>query len=157
MKQIFFCTLVNRCKLIFNTNILERIYNVLERLKMANTLNLKHFKIEEFDSPDEAGSGAKMDKKFLEKLDYARGNAGIPFKINSGYRSVNYNDNVLGARVGSSHKKGLAADISCIGSRDRALIIKSLLEVGINRIGIGKSFVHCDVDKSKDADVFWLY
>lgn len=124
---------------------------------MANTLNLKHFKIEEFASPDEAGSGAKMDKKFLEKLDYARGNAGIPFKINSGYRSENYNDNVLGARVGSSHKKGLAADISCIGSRDRALIIKSLLDVGINRIGIGKSFVHCDVDKSKDADVFWLY
>lgn len=124
---------------------------------MAHTLNLKYFSIDEFDSPDEVGSGVKMDKKFLEKLDYARGNAGIPFVINSGYRSEYYNDNVLGARVGSSHKKGLAVDISCIGSRDRAIIIKALLDVGINRIGIGKSFVHCDVDKSKDDNVFWLY
>ena len=97
-----------------------------------------------------------MDKDFLEKLDYARGNAGIPFKITSGYRSGAWNQRV-GGRVGSSHLKGLAADIACVGSRDRYIIVKALMDVGINRIGIGKTFVHCDVDKSKDANVIFLY
>tara|TARA_A100001201_G_C4020953_1_gene180570 strand:+ start:381 stop:758 length:378 start_codon:yes stop_codon:yes gene_type:complete len=124
---------------------------------MSKTFNLKYFKISEFDSPDEPGSGDKMDKNFLEKLDYARGIAGIPFTINSGYRTENYNNNVLGARVGSSHCKGLAADIRAIGSRDRSLIIQALISVGINRIGIANTFIHCDVDKDKDQDVIWLY
>jgi len=123
---------------------------------IADNLDLKYFKLSEFDSPDEPNSGSKMDKKFLEKLDYARHNAGIPFKINSGYRTKAWNSKV-GGRVGSSHIKGLAADIAYNGSRDRYIIVKSLMEVGITRIGIGKSFVHCDVDKQKDQEVIWLY
>ena len=123
---------------------------------MAKTTNLKYFKLSEFDSPDEPNSGSKMDKKFLEKLDYARHNAGIPFKINSGYRTKAWNSKV-GGRVGSSHINGLAADIGYNGSRDRYIIVKSLMEVGITRIGIGKSFIHCDVDKQKDQEVIWLY
>jgi|TARA_R100000081_G_C4813523_1_gene173000 hypothetical protein len=119
-------------------------------------LDFKYFNIKEFDSPDVIGSGNKMNKKFIEKLDYARGNAGVPFKINSGYRTEEWNKKV-GGRVGSSHTKGLAADIQAIGSRDRGLIVKSLLDVGINRIGIAKTFIHCDVDKDKDQDVIWLY
>jgi zinc D-Ala-D-Ala carboxypeptidase len=121
-----------------------------------HNLDLKYFTLSEFDSPDETGSGSKMDKKFLEKLDYARGNAGVPFKINSGYRTKSWNLKV-GGRVGSSHQYGIACDIHCNGSRDRALIIKALMEVGITRIGIAKTFVHCDVDKKKSQDVFWLY
>ncbi|QDP57160.1 MAG: putative peptidase M15 [Prokaryotic dsDNA virus sp.] len=121
-------------------------------------MDLKYFKLSEFDSPDEPNSGSKMDKKFLEKLDYARHNAGIPFKINSGYRTKAWNSKV-GGRVGSSHTGdvGRAADIAYNGSRDRYIIVKSLMEVGITRIGIGKSFIHCDVDKQKDQDVIWLY
>ncbi len=125
---------------------------------IADNLDLKYFKLSEFDSPDEPNSGSKMDKKFLEKLDYARHNAGIPFKINSGYRTKAWNSKV-GGRVGSSHTGdvGRAADIAYNGSRDRYIIVKSLMEVGITRIGIGKSFVHCDVDKQKDQEVIWLY
>ena len=140
--------------------------NLCKFLKMAleyiqstqsKSLDLKYFTLKEFDSPDEPGSGSKMDKKFLEKLDYARLNAGVPFKINSGYRSKHWNNKVLKARIGSSHLKGLAADIHCVNSRERSLIVKSLLDVGINRIGIAKTFIHCDVDKQKDQDVIWLY
>ena len=143
--------------------LLKFVKNLLRKLKVVKSTNhtiskldLKYFSPSEFDSPDEHGSGSKMDKKFLEKLDYARGNAGIPFKINSGYRTKEWNLHI-GGRVGSSHQYGLAADIQCKGSRDRALIIKALMEVGINRIGIGRTFIHCDVDKKKDQDVFWLY
>ncbi len=139
------------------------MYKKLKALKCGctqnqetNFLDLKYFTLSEFASPDEIASGSKMDKDFLEKLDYARGNAGIPFKITSGYRSEAWNQRV-GGRVGSSHLKGLAADIACIGSRDRYIIVKALMDVGINRIGIGKTFIHCDVDKNKDANVIWLY
>ena len=89
---------------------------------MPKTLNLKYFKIKEFASPDDPKSGSKMNAKFLEKLDYARGNAGCKFVVNSGFRTIEWNKKV-GGRVGSSHTKGLAADIRAIGSRDRGLIV----------------------------------
>ena len=37
------------------------------------------------------------------------------------------------------------------------VILNALISVGINRIGIGKSFIHCDIDNLKDQDVIWLY
>ena len=134
----------------------------LKGLKFINytisNLDFKYFKLSEFDSPDEPGSGSKMNYTFLEKLDYARGNAGVSFKITSGYRTEAWNTKV-GGRVGSSHLKGLAADIAFNGSRECFLIVKSLLDVGIKRIGISKTgrFIHCDVDNIKDGDVLWLY
>ena len=138
----------------------ENLYTKLKGLKFTNyttyNLDLKYFKVSEFDSPDEPGSGYKMDKQFLMKLDYARGIAGIPFKITSGFRTKARNQLVSG-RVGSSHLKGLAVDIAYYGSRERYLILQSLMQVGITRFGIGKGFIHCDVDKSKDPDVIWLY
>jgi uncharacterized protein YcbK (DUF882 family) len=119
-------------------------------------LDLKYFKLSEFDSPDEVGSGKKMNSKFLEKLDYARHNAQIPFKINSGYRTQEWNMK-CGGVFSSSHKKGLAVDIGYKGSRERYIIVNSLMSVGINRLGVGKTFIHADVDKEKDSDVIWLY
>ena len=137
--------------------------NLLGKLKVlkytkptSSSLDLKYFKLTEFDSPDEVGSGYRMDKDFLYRLDTARGISGIPFKINSGYRTENHNT-IVGGRVGSSHKKGLAVDIGYYGSRERYLIINALMQVGITRFGIAKTFIHCDVDKSKDNDVIWLY
>ena len=136
------------------------MYKRLGALKFIKSttynLDLKYFTLSEFDSPDEVGSGNKMDSKFLEKLDYARHNAGIPFKINSGYRTETHNA-LVGGRIGSSHLKGLAVDIAYNGSHERYIILNALMSVGITRLGIGKSFVHCDLDNSKDQDVIWLY
>ena len=122
----------------------------------THNLDLTYFKLSEFDSPDEVGSGYRMDTDFLRRLDTARGIAGIPFKINSGYRTAAHNT-LVGGRVGSSHKKGLAVDIGYKGSRERYIILKALMEVGITRYGIAKTFIHCDVDKNKDEEVIWLY
>ena len=136
------------------------LFTKLKGLKFTNyttsNLELKYFKLSEFDCPCCEGSGQKMDKKFLEKLDYARHNAGIPFKINSAYRCEARNS-LVGGRVGSSHKKFLAVDIAYNGSRQRYIILNALMNVGITRLGIGKSFIHCDLDNSKDQDVIWLY
>jgi len=120
---------------------------------------LEYFDISEFDSPDEVGSGERMDKVFIHLLDKARKKAGIPFKITSGYRTKEHNLKV-GGRIGSSHCTGYAVDIYLPrGSRDRYLIINSLLEVGFNRLGIDfkRNFVHVDVDRMKDENVIWTY
>ena len=120
-----------------------------------------HFKLEEFDSPDFIGSGELMNKAFLNLLDRARDAAGISFVISSGFRTLEH-QNELKAKgypvsKSSSHLKGLAADISCTDSASRLIIIESLLYVGFRRIGIGKTFVHVDLDKDKTQDVIWVY
>ena len=97
-----------------------------------------------------------MDEVFLEMLDKARHLAGIPFHINSGYRSPDHNRKV-GGKKDSAHLKGLAADIHCVDSRSRAYILGGLIDAGFNRIGIASTFIHVDDDPSKDADVVWLY
>ena len=137
-------------------SLLKKLKGLKYTQPIPSDLELKYFKLSEFDSPDEVGSGYRMDKDFLYRLDTARGISGIPFKINSGYRTENHNT-IVGGRVGSSHKKGLAVDIGYYGSRERYLIINALMQVGITRFGIAKTFIHCDVDKSKDNDVIWLY
>ena len=122
---------------------------------------LKYFNFEEFDCPTLEGSGlptsdgGKMNLDFLHKLDEARELAGVPFKITSGYRSPQHNSDV-GGRVGSSHLKGLAVDISCDNSGHRQKILTALIKVGFKRIGIAKSFKHTDLDNEK-PNATWLY
>ena len=124
-------------------------------------MTLKNFKLEEFDSPDFKGSGKNMDAGFMQLLDRARTEAGIPFKINSGYRTESHNAKVGGkpktsSSKGSSHMYGLAADIGCTDSVTRQKIITALVKVGFTRAGIAQSFVHVDLDKDK-PNAIWLY
>ena len=122
---------------------------------------LKYFNFEEFDCLTLEGSGlpttdgGKMNLDFLHKLDEARELAGVPFKITSGYRSPQHNLDV-GGRVGSSHIKGIAVDIACVNSHERQKILTALIQVGFKRIGIGKSFLHTDLDPDK-PNAIWLY
>ena len=123
---------------------------------------MKYFDYEEFDSPDEIGSGlpttdgGKMNVNFLHKLHEARAISGVPYKITSGYRTPKHNAKV-GGRVGSSHLKGVAVDIKCNNSSDRARILKGLFLVGLGRrIGIATQFIHVDADYDKPSAI-WLY
>jgi zinc D-Ala-D-Ala carboxypeptidase len=128
-------------------------------MKMSD---FKYFKYSEFDSPDKPGSGEKnMSKNFIELLDEAREFAGIPFKINSGFRSKEHNESLRArgfkAVKNSAHLKGLAADIRTKTSAERFKVVDALLYVGMTRIGIGKGFVHCDIDKTKTPELIWHY
>jgi zinc D-Ala-D-Ala carboxypeptidase len=122
---------------------------------------IKFFTLGEFDSPDKIGSGENMNLDFVRKLDEARELAGVPFKINSGFRTKEHNVYLekKGYHVAknSSHLKGLAADISTKDSKTRFLIVDSLIKVGFTRIGIGKTFVHVDSDVTKSQSVLWMY
>ena len=125
-------------------------------VKISVKMKLKHFKYEEFASPDLPDSGYLMDSTFVGMLDNARESSSVPFKINSAYRSEKHNQRV-GGKKNSSHLVGKAADISCTDSRSRWIIISALQKAGFNRIGIAKSFIHVDSDKDKAADVIWTY
>lgn len=122
---------------------------------------LKYFSYSEFDSPLEKGSGQKMQLEFLEKLDKARELAGIPFKITSGFRVPADIDRLKkkGYKVAkhSPHLGGWAADIATLDSVSRFIILKALLDVGFNRIGMGSTFIHVDCDPTKAPFVIWGY
>ena len=84
----------------------------------------------------------KMDTAFLVKLDTLRGRCGFPFILNSTYRSPEYNTSIGGA-PNSKHMEGIAADIQCIGSKERAILVKNALDLGLT-VGVYKNFVHVD-------------
>jgi len=121
---------------------------------------MRYFTLDEFDSPDLPGSGAFMDQGFLQALDEARHIAGVPFRITSGFRTPEHQENLRrrGYHVSdnSSHLRGYAADISATTSNRRWLVIAALIQVGITRIGVADTFVHCDMDPDK-SDAMWLY
>jgi uncharacterized protein YcbK (DUF882 family) len=117
---------------------------------------MNNFEHNEFDSPDLPGSGWSMSILFLNKLDDARALAGIPFIINSGFRTEAHNKKV-GGKSDSSHLKGCAADIRVNDSRSRFIILKALQAVGFTRIGIGNGFIHVDDDQDKSQEVIWVY
>lgn len=119
-------------------------------------VELINFTLSEFDSPDYPGTGKQMNLLFLAMLQEARTIAGIPFEINSGFRTVSHNKKV-GGKSTSSHLKGCAVDIAVSSSRERAIIMKALISVGFTRIGIGKTFIHVDSDDTKSENVFWTY
>lgn len=124
---------------------------------------LRYFNYSEFDSPDVQGSGQLMDKNLLEMLDEVRDKFDKPIHINSGFRTPAHNEAVGGkmpdanGNGGSSHLKGLAVDIACNKSQDRFDLINCLLDVGFSRIGVGKTFIHADIDQKKTQGVIWTY
>lgn len=116
----------------------------------------KYFSRDEFDSPDLEGSGNSMNPDFLDMLTKAREIANIPFKINSGYRTEEHNKKV-GGKPRSAHTGGFAADISCTDSVSRHKILNALIDAGFNRIGVAKTFIHCDNSPSLAQNVIWVY
>tara|TARA_R110000787_G_scaffold3786_2_gene14601 strand:+ start:17 stop:397 length:381 start_codon:yes stop_codon:yes gene_type:complete len=124
-----------------------------------------HFEKHEFDSPDLPSSGVNMDDGFLQMLDDARGIAGIPFNITSGYRTKEYNKDLLKrgykASKNSSHLIGKAVDISVQSGNERYIILNALIQAGFRRLGVAKTFIHCDSDSIEQGGTkpnsVWTY
>lgn len=115
---------------------------------------IKYFNPLEFSSPDDRRTGRLMHQGFMFMLDEARKIAGIPFRINSGFRTIAHNKKINGSS-NSSHLIGQAADIKITSSRNRFIILNALLQVGFTRIGIYENFIHVDNDPDKIQNVIW--
>lgn len=98
----------------------------------------------------------QMDAAFLERLDAVREAAGIPLVLNCAYRSREW-DLARGRSGNSAHTRGLAVDVRCNASANRWRIVTAAVCCGVNRIGIGRSFVHLDCDPSLPQGVIWHY
>jgi uncharacterized protein YcbK (DUF882 family) len=94
-------------------------------------------------------------------LDMAREKARTPFKINSGYRcktkqAILYNKGIS-SKTKSSHQLGIAVDIAIPGDATRSKIMWGLIQVGFTRFGIGKTWIHVDMDHNKNMNRIWVY
>jgi zinc D-Ala-D-Ala carboxypeptidase len=122
--------------------------------------DLLFFDIEEFDSKGESGTARKgMKLAFLTKLVAARRIANMPFRINSGFRTkartLAIQAEGYNAVVGGAHEKGYAADIAVTSKAQADAIIRALREVGFNRFGIYRSWIHVDNDPTRTPNAVW--
>lgn len=122
---------------------------------MIDWTNYPNFSRDEFDSKDLPGSGDNMQREQLNHLQRARNIAGIPFKINSGFRTPEHNKKV-GGKPNSAHLRGWATDIQTPDAQTRYKVLHALFKVGYTRIGIYDNFVHCDCDPSLPQNVIWV-
>jgi len=95
-----------------------------------------------------------LDPKFVTRLDNARSISMVPYKITSGYRSPEGNEEVGGVKA-SAHTKGLGVDLACADSHQRFRILKGLFAIGLTRIGIYDRHIHVDDDSVKPQEVAW--
>jgi len=173
--------------------ISSRLKNKIIRKAFENS-NYKYFSYSEFDTPAVQGvddvssiyskngksyvknSGLKeMNGSFLNMLDKARDiiekeynslNPGskIIFKINSGYRSPQYNkwlDENTSYQVAktSAHMTGQASDINTAGYTNEQIrvMLNALRRAGFNRFGLASNFIHVDNDSTKTQNTSWNY
>lgn len=120
-------------------------------------MELMYFDEEEFKRATPSCSLSDMDEEFMHRLDLCRLKAGIPFIVNSAYRSVDY-EKRHGRPGTSQHCLGKAVDLRCVTSADRFRICAVLIDAGFRRIGIGSNFIHVDCGYPDAHDpLIWLY
>lgn len=100
----------------------------------------------------------EMKHEFMRVLQAIRAEYGKPMQVTSGYRHPTH---PVEARKGHSlgeHTRGACADIACINSAERFLLVQLALKHGITRIGIAKNFLHLGVGAPDlPANVIWEY
>lgn len=97
-----------------------------------------------------------LKPEFVKKLDEARGIAGVPFVITSGYRDAFKNAEVNGVS-NSAHTQGLAVDLRIKDSVTGGKILLALIKVGLNRFGFySDNHIHVDYDLTKPNPCYWV-
>lgn len=114
----------------------------------------KHFSRWEFKCSCGCEYG-RVQIEFIERLQKVREKFGL-LTINSGCRCESHNRSIGGSPE-SSHLRGFAADIRCPNSLSRFHLLHSLMQTGFQRIGIGKEFLHVDMDPDKPQSRIWIY
>jgi len=123
----------------------------------ANDIDLaptyRWFTNEEFTCP--CCNHNRISGDLVNRLDYARDKAGIPFRVSSGFRCKQRNKRI-GGKPRSSHLEGYACDIICPSGAIKSTVVASLFASGIKRIGIYKSFIHADISPTLPSPMLWI-
>lgn len=127
-----------------------------KKKRLLKWSQITHFVPDEFDSPDQPGTGILMNIEFMFILDQIRSKVGFPIRISSGFRTPEHNNKVAVVE-NSAHTYGLAADLVIHGGHERDAILKASFLFGIHRRGIGNNFIHLDLDYTKPQNVTWTY
>lgn len=120
-----------------------------------------HFDSDEFRCScqrQECDAPTLPDARLIALLEIWRGRLhNSPLVVTSGVRCEYWNRFVGGAKD-SAHVKGKAADIKCTDSVARFRMLRTLFQPDqlFERIGIGREFIHVDVD-NRDAAAAWHY
>ncbi len=122
----------------------------------------RNFHASEFDCKCNRGQceadGMDMWGRFIMELQIVRDEYTKPMQITSGMRCIEHNKDEGGSKT-SSHLTGTAADIYCEDLMDRFLLLGAIMSgaSAIVRVGIGKDFIHVDMDPNKVPYVVWVY
>lgn len=116
----------------------------------------KYFKEVEFQKASPSCSLQDMQQEFMNMLDKTRELAGIPFIVNSAYRTVEH-EKKMGRNGKSAHTERCAADITALDGRSKFIITNAAIKAGFNRVGVAATFIHLDNSKTLDKNVLWLY
>lgn len=109
-----------------------------------------------FDSYDSKGSGYRfMEREPVIALDRAAHRYRYVPNIILGYTSKSVADKMLLAS-NDSHRVGKAVRIRCVGSKKRLMLIRSLMEQGVQRFAVNDEFVYYDTDDLKN-NAFYLW
>jgi len=123
-----------------------------------------NFKQSEFSC--QCGCGVnRVSARLMDLLQKARTIAKVPFVINSGCRCPVHNSKVSSASSGDhvtdANNLCFGVDIASVNTRNRYIILSSLIQVGFDRIGLHDRFIHAGIGKVQggrgDADVVWFY
>lgn len=115
-------------------------------------LESRYFSESEFRLCSPSCSLSDMDEDFMSALVRARELAGVPFILNSAFRSSSW-DKSKGRSGSGYHTKGRAVDVVCIDSSIRYKIVRACLLAGLS-CGIAKSFIHID---NRENPIIFLY
>ena len=91
-----------------------------------------------------------------DKIKMVEADIGEEIEATSVYRCPECNA-AAGGTPGSTHLIGLAIDISARNSSLKFKLIEALIKRGFTRLGVGKNFIHADLDPNKAQCVVWTY
>ena len=121
---------------------------------------MKYFKLSEFEC--KCGCGLNnFSHELAVTVDEMRGACGFPFKVRSACRCISHNKKEGGKRnsdhLATKSKPSEGVDIQAINNYQRFKIIQEAIFRGIDRIGIGRTFIHLGIREGNPKERIWLY
>ena len=104
------------------------------------------------------GMMQNIDSDLMLLLHELEARMGFELTINSGYRDPTHNEDVGGVPDSEhTYDPAQGVDIWCQRSVTRYKMLKHLFDMGVTRIGIGKTFLHIGTARDKPQFVAWTY